>query len=74
MPGLRGVEAGDFRQDVTAIDVHMVISAFCVFQVANNHTFGYLFDYDMSAPEVSARNRAMIGDVVVAWLSDGGAA
>lgn len=68
----RGKAAGEFRGDVTAIDVHMVISAFCVFQVANNHTFGYLFDYDMSAPEVSARNRAMIGDVVVAWLTEPG--
>jgi AcrR family transcriptional regulator len=70
----RGAATGEFRRGVTAIDVHMLISAFCVFQVANNHTFGYLFRYDMTSPSVRARNRAMIGDVVVSWLTAGPAA
>ena len=36
----RGRAEGIFRRDVDAIDVHMMISAFCVFRVANRHTFG----------------------------------
>ncbi|MGH3295291.1 MAG: TetR/AcrR family transcriptional regulator, partial [Trebonia sp.] len=36
----RGREAGVFRRDVEAIDVHMMISAFCFFRVSNRHTFG----------------------------------
>ena len=36
----RGHAAGAFRADVDAIDVHMMISAFCVFRIANRHTFG----------------------------------
>ncbi len=35
----RGRAAGLFRDDVDALDVHMVISAFCVFRTANRHTF-----------------------------------
>ena len=36
----RGRRAGVFRADVTAIDLHFMISAFCFFRVSNRHTFG----------------------------------
>jgi AcrR family transcriptional regulator len=65
----RGRASGQFRDDVDAIDVHMLISSYCVFQVANNSTFGFLFGRDMKAADVRKRNRAIIGDVVVAWLT-----
>lgn len=58
-----------FREDVDAIDVHMVISAYCVFQVANQHTFGHLFGRDLQAKELRDHHRAMIGDIVVSWLT-----
>ena len=29
----------------------MMISAFCVFRVANRHTFGTLFDRDLADPK-----------------------
>ncbi|AUG29896.1 TetR family transcriptional regulator [Microbacterium hominis] len=63
----RGRADGVLRSDVDAIDVHLVISAYCVFQVANRHTFGYLFDMDFD--DRSAHLRALIGDVVVSWLA-----
>jgi AcrR family transcriptional regulator len=65
----RGRASGDFRTDVDAIDVHMVISSYCVFQVANAATFGFLFGRDMRAPDVRAHHRAVLGDVVVGWLT-----
>jgi AcrR family transcriptional regulator len=65
----RGRASGDFRADVDALDVHMVISSYCVFQVANRSTWQYLFGRDMKAAEVRARHRAIIGDVVVGWLT-----
>lgn len=65
----RGRESGEFRTDVDAVDVHMLISAYCVFQVANAATFGFLFDRDMLAPEIRERHRRMLGDVVVGWLT-----
>ncbi|KHK98395.1 TetR family transcriptional regulator [Microbacterium mangrovi] len=65
----RGRAAGSFRSDVDALDVHLLISSYCVFQVANRYTFGYLFDVDLDSPDRRAHLRAMIGDVVVAWLT-----
>ncbi|UAL30252.1 TetR family transcriptional regulator [Nocardioides rotundus] len=65
----RGRDEGVFRDDVDAVDVHMLISAYCVFQVANRSTFGYLFDRDMADPDVRARHRRILGDAVVAWLT-----
>jgi hypothetical protein len=65
----RGRADGVFRSDVDAIDVHMMISAFCVFRVANRHTFGMLFDRDLAAPKLREHYRAMLGDMVVGYLS-----
>jgi AcrR family transcriptional regulator len=64
-----GREAGVFRSDVTALDVHLVISSYCVFQVANRYTFGYLFDVDLTDISQRAHLRRMIGDVIVGWLT-----
>ncbi|WP_028659166.1 TetR/AcrR family transcriptional regulator [Nocardioides insulae] len=65
----RGRESGQIREDVDALDVHMLISAYCVFQVANRSTFDFLFDRDMTAPDVRTRHRRILGDVVVGWLA-----
>ena len=67
----RGRADGVFRHDVDAIDVHMMISAFCVFRVANRHTFGTLFDRDLSQAELRDHYRTMVGDMVVGYLSRG---
>lgn len=67
----RGRAAGVLRGDVDAIDVHMAISSFCVFQVANNATFGHLFARDMASADVMERHRKILGDMVVGWLSAG---
>lgn len=64
-----GRAAGVFRTDVTALDVHLVISSYCVFQVANRYTFGYLFDVDLADISQRAHLRRMIGDVIVGWLT-----
>jgi AcrR family transcriptional regulator len=64
-----GHKAGVFRDDVDALDVHLVISSYCVFQVANRYTFGYLFDVDLTETSQRAHLRRMIGDLVVGWLT-----
>ena len=65
----RGRTAGVFRTDVDSIDVHMVISSYCVFQVANQHTFRHLFGRDLQDERLRDHHRSMIGDVVVGWLT-----
>lgn len=64
-----GRAAGVFRDDVDALDVHIVISSYCVFQVANRYTFGFLFGVDFTETSQRAHQRRMIGDVVVGWLT-----
>lgn len=66
----RGRKELHFRTDVDSVDVHLLISAYCVFQVANQYTFGYLFDRDLVADDNRDHLRSMIGDIVVAWLTD----
>jgi AcrR family transcriptional regulator len=58
-----------FRRDVDPIDVHMVISSFCVFRVANRHTFRTLFERDLTDPGRRDHYRRMLGDMVVDYLS-----
>jgi AcrR family transcriptional regulator len=65
----RGHAAGVFRRRVDPIDLHMMISAFCVFRVANRHTFGAIFGRDMMDTRLRDRYRTMLGDMVVNYLT-----
>jgi AcrR family transcriptional regulator len=66
-----GRAEGVFRRDVDALDVHMLISAYCVFRVANRHTFGAIFGRDLTERGRREHYRRMLGDVVVAYLTSG---
>lgn len=63
-----GRAAGVFRADVDAVDLHAMISSFCFFRVANRHTFHTLFGRDLTAPNRREHYRAMLGDMVIAYL------
>lgn len=65
----RGRDQGVFCREVDAIDLHMMISAFCFFRVSNQHTFRTIFNRDLSAPEIQARHRTMISDAVLSYLT-----
>jgi AcrR family transcriptional regulator len=65
----RGRAQGVFRSDTDAIDVHMMISAFCVFRVANRHTFGTIFGRDLVDPARHEHYRTMCGDMIVRYLA-----
>ncbi|MFI5593382.1 TetR/AcrR family transcriptional regulator [Amycolatopsis sp. NPDC051758] len=65
----RGREAGQFRDDVDALDVHMAISAFCVFRTANRYTFNAIFDRDMLDPAHRDHHRRMVADMLVSYLT-----
>jgi AcrR family transcriptional regulator len=64
----RGRADGSFTREVDAVDLHMMISAFCVFRVANRHTFGAIFARDPLDPELRDRYRQMLGDMVTGYL------
>ena len=66
----RGREQGRFTRVVDALDVHMLISSYCVFRVANRHTFKTIFGRDLADPALRDRYRTMLGDLVVAYLTE----
>jgi AcrR family transcriptional regulator len=67
----RGRAAGLFHADVDALDVHMIISGFCVFRGANRYTFRAIFDRDLLDPGRRDHLRKTLGDMVVAYLTAG---
>jgi len=58
-----------FRADVDPVDIHMVISAYCVFRIANRHTFKAIFKRDMLSPDRRDVHRALLGDLLVDYLT-----
>jgi AcrR family transcriptional regulator len=68
----RGQREGAFRSDVDAVDLHLMISAFCFFRVSNRHTFGTLFRLDLTAPEQRRKHKRMICDAIIRMLEPRG--
>jgi AcrR family transcriptional regulator len=64
----RGIAAGLFRDDVDAIDLHLLISSMCFHRIGNRHTFGAAFGRDPSHPRLRARHRAMVVDAVLRFV------
>ena len=64
----RGRRDGSFSRDIDAVDLHMMISAFCVFRIANRHTFGAIFDRDLTDATRRDGYRQMLGDMIVEYL------
>lgn len=65
----RGYESGQFRGDADPLDIHMIISAYCVFRTANRHTFKAIFERDMLDPERREHYRTMLGDLLLEHLT-----
>ena len=64
----QGQEQGLFRTNVDALDVHMIISGYSVFRMANRYTWQALFDRDMTDPATREHHRTMLADMVEAFL------
>jgi len=64
----RGLKSGVFNRQADAIDLHMLISAFCFFRVPNRYTFGTIFKRDLSEPLLYARHKSMITNAVLGYL------
>jgi TetR/AcrR family transcriptional regulator len=65
----RGNAAGVFRRHAEALDVHMLISAFCFFRMSNRYTFGAIFDVDLLDPARRDHYRRLVGDMVTSYLT-----
>ena len=67
----RGQQEGTFRQDLDPIDLHMSISALCIFNIANRATFSTIFKRDMGSPKALTARRAQIVDIIARYVSRG---
>jgi AcrR family transcriptional regulator len=65
----RGRADGVFREDVDAVDVHLAISAYCFFRIANRHTFTAIFGRDPVDPARRGDYRRQLGDMIVSLLA-----
>jgi AcrR family transcriptional regulator len=65
----RGRAAGVFRDDLDALDVHMIISSYCIFREANRYTFEAIFGRDLLDPARRDHQRRLLADLVVDHLT-----
>lgn len=65
----RGISQGLFRSDIDPLDVHMMISSYPIFHVANRHTFKSIFGRDMLDPKLHDRYKKLAGDMIVATMT-----
>jgi AcrR family transcriptional regulator len=65
----RGYATGAFRRPAEAIDVHLLISAFCFYRMSNRYTFGANFGVDLIEPARRDHYRKLVGDMVVSYLT-----
>jgi len=65
---VRGQEEGTFRSDVDPIDLHMSISALCIFNIANRATFSTIFKRDMASPRALNVRRAQVVDLIARYV------
>jgi hypothetical protein len=66
----RGRREGTLRAGVDPVELHMTIAALGWFEIANRHTFGYLFKRDFGAPATVRRDRARVIDVVWQYVRE----
>ena len=65
----RGQAAGVFRADVDPVEVHKAIAALGIFNVANQYTFGAIFQREMGRKGDVARRRGMVTDLILSYLT-----
>jgi AcrR family transcriptional regulator len=66
---VRGRADGRFRAGIDPLDIHMMISAYCVFRTANRHTWHAIFQRDMLDPKRRKHYRTMLGDLVLEYVT-----
>jgi hypothetical protein len=60
----RGEKAKVFRKGIDPVELHMTLSALCIFSVANRHTFESLFDYDMTSGAARTQRKKEIDELL----------
>ena len=64
----RGLESGQFRSGLAAIDLHWQISALCFFNVSNRATFSRIFSCDLASDKALASLRNNVTDTILRYV------
>ena len=65
----RGEALGVFRKGVDPLDLYLSICALGFFVFSNRHTLDVIFDTDVTSASALARRRALIVDMIKAYLA-----
>jgi AcrR family transcriptional regulator len=64
----RGVAEGAFRAGISAMDLHVTMSALCFYNVSNRYTLNAIFGIDLTSPEARKQRRNHVVDAVLAYV------
>ena len=63
----KGVKEGHFRKGLDPVELHMLVSSLCFYNVSNRYTFAANFGVDMGLPKVARRRREVITEVILRY-------
>jgi AcrR family transcriptional regulator len=61
----KGAKEGRFRKGIDPVDLHMLVSALCFYNVSNRYTFAANFGVDMGLPKVAKRRREIVIETIL---------
>ena len=64
----RGLEAGQFRPGLEALELHWLISALSFFNVSNRYTFSRIFNWDQNAASNQEKLASHVIDMVLRYV------
>jgi AcrR family transcriptional regulator len=65
----QGIRQGTVRPDIDARDIFMIVFSYCTYRVSNRFTFEQFTGRDLLDPQAQARQRQMLIDMVLAYIS-----
>ena len=61
----KGVKEGRFRAGLDPVELHMLVSSLCFYNVSNRYTFEANFGVDMGAPKIARRRREVVIETIL---------
>jgi AcrR family transcriptional regulator len=63
----KGVKEKRFRSGLDPVELHMLVSSLCFYNVSNRYTFAANFGVDTGSPKVARRRRELIVDAILRY-------
>jgi AcrR family transcriptional regulator len=60
----KGVKEGRFRTGLDPVELHMLVSSLCFYNVSNRYTIAANFGVDMGSPKVARRRREQVIEAI----------